>query len=625
MTANGRLAASQRDSHMGRRLKQPAIVGCLVLAVLTLALYSPVRKHSFINFDDQSYVVKNVHVRAGLTWSTFTWSLTSIEESNWHPLTWLSHALDWELYGLNAGGHHFTNVLLHACNVLLLFLLLSWFTGNAWRSFLVAALFAVHPLNVESVAWVAERKNVLSALFFLLATGAYGWYAQKPSIQRYLTVAALFLFGLASKPMVITLPFVLLLLDFWPLQRIEGWSLPLPATSPRTRKDRTGPDAKTGFSVVQSSFSRLVLEKLPLMLLCAGSGVITIIAQRTSSIRTLQRFPLTVRLANATYAYAMYIWKAFWPARLGLFYPHPLGTLAMWRLALALLFLASVSALVWKERFAHPYAVTGWLWYLGTLVPVIGLVQVGDQAMADRYVYTPMLGIFVIAVWGTADWADHRQIVFQWRAAAVTIVLAILSFLTWRQIGYWRSSYDIWAHTLAVTEMNPIAESDLAGAMHAAGRFEEALPHYENALRMQPRDPKHHADLAEDLAECDRLPEAIAEYEQTIRLSADAEEQARSYQSLAILYGELGEYAEVRESYRQALLADPRFGEEMIRTLSGGVAQSRSPQGYLVLGILLEEAGHTTDARAAYQQALSLDPTLADAKQSLDALERGHK
>lgn len=551
------------------------------------------------------------------------WSLTSVEESNWHPLTWLSHAVDWELYGLNAGGHHFTNVVLHAFNVLLLFLLLLRVTGYAGRSFLVAALFAVHPLNVESVAWVAERKNVLSTLFFLLAIGAYGWYAQKPGIQRYLAVTALFVFGLASKPMVITLPFVLLLLDYWPLQRIEGWG---PALVPegKPRKTRAAPladvNAKTEFLVPQASFSKLVLEKLPLLLFCLGSAVITIIAQRASSIRTLERFPLGVRLENASYAYAMYVWKAFWPTRLALYYPHPLTSLAAWKLGVALLFLAVVTGLAWKQRFAHRYLIIGWLWYLGTLVPVIGLVQVGDQAMADRYAYIPMLGVFVMTVWGVADWADQKQVGFSTRATVSIVVLAVLSFLTWRQISYWQSSYDVWSHTIAVTENNPLAESDLAGALHATQRFDEALPHYQNATRMQPRDPKHHADLAEDLAECGRLQDAIQEYQVTAQLSSDAKEQARSYQSLAILHGELGEYPEVRESYRQALRADPELAEEMVRGLSAEVAQTRVGQGYLVLGILLEEAGRMADAQSAYEQALELDPSLGYAKQSLDAL-----
>ncbi len=605
---------------MDRKPTQFAVVGCLALAAITLLLYSPLTKHSFVNYDDEIYVVKNLHVRAGLTWSTFAWSWTSIEGSNWHPLTWLSHALDCELYGLNAGGHHFTNVLLHAFNVLLLFLLLLRVTGSAGRSWLVAALFVVHPLNVESVAWVAERKSVLSTLFFLLAMGAYGWYAQKPNVRRYLAVAALFAMGLASKPMVITLPFVVLLLDFWPLGRIQEWA-GQPAPAPKMRKNRKAAEDAVSDRFTQAPFFRLVLEKLPLLSLCVASAVVTVVAQRSrGAVRSLERIPLLLRVENATYSYAMYVWKAFWPSRLALYYP--LNRVAWGELGLAVLFLLAVSGVAWKQRFKHRYLMSGWLWYLGTLVPVIGIVQVGDQAMADRYTYVPLIGIFVMVVWSLADWADSKQVGAAWRVTATAIVLAVLSVLTWRQSSYWRTSSDIWEHTLAVTGPNPLAESDLGDALHALGHPEDALPHFQKAAKMQSKDPLRRIDLAEDLAECDRIPEAIAEYEAAIQLTSDPEKQARSYQSLAILYGELGEYSKVRESYRQALRIDPQLGEEMIRTLSKSFASDPSAGGYLSLGMLLEAAGRMPEARVAYQRALRLDPTLAEAEQSLDALGR---
>jgi protein O-mannosyl-transferase len=606
---------------MDRKPTQSAIIGCLALAAITFILYSTTTKDSFTNYDDEIYVVKNLHVRAGLTWTTFSWSLTAIEGSNWHPLTWLSHALDCELYGLNAGGHHFTNVVLHGFNVLLLFLLLLRVTGSAGRSWLVAALFAVHPLNVESVAWVAERKNVLSTLFFLLALGAYGWYARKPNVPRYLAVAALFVLGLASKPMVITLPFVLLLLDFWPLGRIQGWVPPpsLPSKTGKNRKAQSQVLTADRYSVPQAPFFRLVLEKLPLLSLSVASAVVTVVAQRShGAVRSLQRIPLLLRIQNATYSYAMYVWKMFWPSRLALYYPFT--RLTFWKLGAAILFLLAVSGIAWKQRFTHRYWISGWLWYLGTLVPVIGIVQVGDQAMADRYAYLPLIGIFVILVWGLADWADSKQVGTQWRAAIAVIVLGILSLLTWRQNGYWRSSSDVWAHTLAVTGPNPLAESNFGDALHALGRPEDALPHFQSAVKMQSKDPLRRIDLAEDLAECDRLPEAVAEYQAAIQLTSDPEKQARSYQSLAILYGELGEYPKVRESYREALRIDPELGEETIRNLSKSFAADPSPGGYLSLGMLFEAAGRLPEARIAYQEALKLDPSLTEAKQSLDAI-----
>lgn len=317
---------------------------CLLLALVTLAIYSSANSNPFVSYDDDGYVTNNSHVRAGLHWNTLPWALTTTEADNWHPLTWLSHTVDYQLYGLNAKGHHLTNVLLHVFNVVLLFLLLGRFTGAWWRSFLVALLFAVHPINVESVAWIAERKNVLCTLFFILAIGAYGRYAQLPNLKRYLMVVALFVLGLAAKPMVITLPFVLLLLDVWPLQRIQEWNTPqapVPLKGGRKRKEQlqaTAQNSESAYLFSKAPFWRLVVEKLPLLVFCAGSAVITILAQRTNSLRTLERFPLMVRLENAIYAYADYVWKAFWPTHLAAFYPHPGNALPFWRLGLAAFF-----------------------------------------------------------------------------------------------------------------------------------------------------------------------------------------------------------------------------------------------------------------------------------------------
>ncbi len=354
--------------------------------LLTLALYNPVNQHPFVNYDDDRYVTGNAHVRQGLTAETFTWALTSTEQANWHPLTWMSHALDVSLFRLNPAGHHFTGVLLHAANAILLFLLLMSATGRLGPSLFVAALFALHPMNVESVAWVAERKNVLCTFFFFLTLWAYGWYARRPEWKRYLVVAALFVAGLAAKPMVITLPFVLLLLDYWPLNRVRyaesdaGWSWP-----------------------------RLILEKMPLIALSAASAMITMKAQQAGgAVRSTVQFSLSTRVANAIYAYAMYLWKMIWPARLAPLYPHPAGTLATWQVVTAALVLIAITMLVWKFRELR-YLMTGWLWFLGTLVPVIGLVQVGDAAMADRYAYIPLIGIFVMIAFGAADLAETKK------------------------------------------------------------------------------------------------------------------------------------------------------------------------------------------------------------------------
>ncbi len=448
--------------------KNLTLVLCVVLAAATIALYSPVIGHSFVKWDDQPYVTANPHLHGGLGWNTIKWAFTSTELSNWHPLTWLSHALDYQLFALNPAGHHFDSIFIHALNAVLLFLLLAWVTQRVWPSWLVAALFAVHPINVESVAWVAERKNVLSTLFFFLAIGAYAWYARRPDWRRYVLVFAFFAAGLMAKPMVITLPFVLLLLDYWPLERV-----------PRVE------------------FWRLLLEKVPLLFLSVASAWITLVAQRTAA-RTLEEFRLGVRVENAAVAYGLYLWKMLWPARLA-FYPHSGIALPAWQWILSSLVLVVVTALVVIFRRKR-YLPVGWFWFLGTLVPVLGLVQVGEARMADRYAYIPLIGIFMMIAWGVADWAKARKVGNAWRVIPVFCVLTALGFATSRQIGYWESDYDLWSHTLEVGEssfaqnavaadlMNPdlaMTQHDLETFGTEEKRIDEARRHFERALEMR--------------------------------------------------------------------------------------------------------------------------------------------
>jgi len=442
--------------------------------------------------------------------------------------------------------------------------------------------------------------------------------------------------GLAAKPMVITLPFVFLLLDFWPLQRIQGWSPPASSQKSNKKRKERGPheaeNSEHAFPVSRAPFSRLVLEKLPLLVFCAGSAVITIIAQRSTGLRTLERFPLGVRLENAVYAYAMYVWQAFWPAHLAAYYPHPGNTLSAWQLGLAAAFLAGVSILVWKQRTARKYLLTGWLWYLVTLLPVIGIIQVGDQAMADRYAYLPLIGIFLMLVWGVADWADSAQVSLRWGAPVAAAILAVLSFLTWRQIGYWRGDYDLWSHAVRVTTNNPMAEENLSKALAALGRDSEALPGLERAAQSNPGDPTRHANFGRELVATGRLQDAVTQYQKAIdvasgvRPSLGSKDQAertiksRSYESLASIYDELEDYSEVRRSYREGLKTDPAGAPGMIQRMSDAAADDPSGSNYLQLGILLQEAGHLPEAREAYEQALKLDPSLEEAKRSLDGL-----
>ena len=557
--------------------------------MVALALYNPVNQHPFVNYDDDRYVTENPHVRQGLTADTFRWALTSTEQANWHPLTWISHAVDVSLFRLNPRGHHFTSVLIHAINAILLFLLLMWATEKIGPSLFVAALFALHPINVESVAWVAERKNVLCTLFFFLTLWAYGWYAQKPGWKRYLAVAALFAAGLASKPMVITLPFALLLLDYWPLKRTAS-----------------------------SSWPHLALEKLPLLALSLASAIITVAAQRAGgAVRTTV---LSARLANAAYAYAMYLWKMMWPARLAPMYPHPGASLNAMQVVPAALVLITISAAVWKFR-ERRYLVTGWLWFLGTLVPVIGLVQVGDAAMADRYAYIPLIGIFVMIAFGVADLAESSRVGLGWVVPAAVVLIA-LAAVTHRQIDYWQSNVDLWSHTLAVTQNNFIAEDNLGGALILEGKEDEAQPHFAQAARISPRDPMSHSNLGTYFQTHHQLREAVAQYETAVRLTSDPGMLAQTYANLGTAYGVLDEDVHARASFEQSLHFNPNQfnawlglgvlaqkqgkSAEAIDDLSRSIQLQPTAQAYFELGRAYEQAGEFAQSREAYRQAQSL-------------------
>jgi protein O-mannosyl-transferase len=592
---------------------------CLLLVVFTLALYNPVNRHPFVNYDDDRYVTENPHIRQGLTADTFTWALTSTEQANWHPLTWMSHALDCSLFRLNPAGHHFTSVILHTINVVLLFLLLMWATGRLGPSVCVAALFAFHPINVESVAWVAERKNVLCTMFFFLALWAYGWYARKPGWKRYLVVAVLFAAGLSSKPMVITFPFVLLLLDYWPLQRVR----------------ESQPD--TDRAVPSFSWPRLALEKLPLLALSAASALITMQAQQSGgAVRSTEQFSFGVRLANAICAYAMYLWKMVWPARLAPLYPHPGDSLAAWQVTVAALLLIAVTALAIKFR-ARRYLLVGWLWFLGTLVPVIGLVQVGDAAMADRYAYIPLIGIFVMIAFGVFDLAESKQLGF-WPAIPAALILVVLSFATHRQIGFWQSNRELWSHTLDVTRNNFIAEDNLGGALILEGNEEDAHVHFEAASHINPRDPMSHSNLGTYYQTHNQMREAVTQYQAAIQLTSDPGLLAQTYANLGAAQRSLGQDDDAHQSFQQALRLNPnqfnawlgegllarKHGEieEAIRDIARSIEVQPTAAAYLELGRTLAQSGRTAAALDAYEQALKINPDFTEAQQAADELRQ---
>jgi Flp pilus assembly protein TadD len=591
------------------------VILCLLLVAATLVLYNPVNRHPFVNYDDDRYVTGNAHIQHGVNWDTMSWAFSSTEQGNWHPLTWLSHALDYQLFHQNPAGHHFTSVLIHAANAILLFLFLIYATRRLGPSLLVAVLFALHPINVESVAWVAERKNVLCTFFFFAALIAYCWYARQPDWRRYLAFTGLFVLGLMSKPMVITLPFVLLLLDYWPLARLQG---------------------NPAGSLPQAQLSKLIVEKLPLLVLSAASGVITMQAQRAGgAVRSIAQFSLGVRLENAAVAYAMYLWKMIWPSHLAPIYPHPGDALAGWQVGTSALLLLAVTGVVLKFR-AKRYLLTGWLWFLGTLVPVIGLVQVGDQAMADRYAYIPLVGIFVMIAWGLADLADSKHIGLVVRVVPAACVLLALSFVTNRQLSYWSSNYDLWKHALAVTGRNFIAQDNLGGALLLLGKLDEAYLHFQAAAEINPLDPMSRSNQGAYLQEHRHLAEAIEQNNRVITLTSDPGLLAATYANLGAAYRKLGEDEKARTSYDQALQLNPNqynaylgLGEllekqnrpdDAISNYSKAVELQPTDTGFLLLGRALERTGRRSEALAAYQAALKLSPEMPEAQHAVDAL-----
>lgn len=585
------------------------LIACLLLVVGALLVYGSVRNFPFINFDDDDYVVKNAHIAGGLNWETIRWSLTSVVANNWHPITWLSHAFDCQLFALEPGGPHVVNLLIHICNVLLVFLLLERDTGQLGRSFVISALFAWHPFNVESVAWISERKNVLSTLLMLLTILAYGWYAKKPSVRRYLCVFVLFAVGLAAKPMLVTLPLLLLLLDFWPLRRFEIGTTDLGDSSLRR-------------------WSTLAKEKLPLLGLSLASSAITIYAQKSGgAIQSFQVLPLLARLETAARAYSLYLLKSLWPAGFALYYPNPFDPTLIQRpspIDYALVVLGAIALLlatwiVWQRRHSYPYLLTGWLWFVISLVPVIGVVQVGTQAMADRYAYVPLLGIFLIATWGLAElWQrlDLTQEAPAWISAMILIGLGVITF---RQTGYWHSSYQLWQHTREVTTNNYIADDKIAVLLLRQGD-ESALSFYLEAAKIAPWDPVSNEVVAAVLSSQGRFDEAIRSYEVVLNGSIDAEVLALAHSNLSVIYSSLHQYQLAQDNARDAMRIAPARIDREIVELSTSLAGAPSSEGYLNLAMLLEQEGKREAAESACRKALALSPNSDAARDFLTHL-----
>ena len=560
---------------------------CLFLIVITLAVFWQVRNHEFVSYDDDVYVIENPHVQAGLSLEGFIWASSTTRAANWHPLTWLSHMLDCQLFGLNPSGHHLTNLLLHLANTLLLFVVLNRMTSALWRSAFVAALFALHPLHVESVVWVAERKDVLSTLFWLLTMWGYIWYVERPRLTRYLLTLLAFTLGLMTKPMLVTMPCVLLLLDYWPLKRFQH--------------SQPGGDtpATTGtFEEQGTPFLRLLLEKTPFFALTAASSIVTFLAQRSGgAVSALNVYPVKIRIANGLVSYVSYIGQMVWPRGLAVFYPHPGTRLPVWHAVGAGLLLACISIAVIRAARRHPYLAVGWFWYLGTLVPVIGLVQVGAQAMADRYTYVPLIGLFIMIAWGAPDllakWT-YRRITL---AISAGVVLLILMICTRVQVSHWRNNFELFGHALNVTKNNYVAHNSMGNVLMQQGKIEEAIGHFSAALRINSNSVETYNNLGVALLRQGKVDEAIIQYTKALQFKSD---YAETYNNLGVALVRRGELDKAVAHYLTALKLEPNYEEP-----------------HNNLGNLLAQQGRLEDAIAHYNAALQIRANYAEAHNNL--------
>jgi len=567
--------------------RRSIIIGIyLFLTGLSLAVFSQTIHYNFVNFDDDLYVYNAPAIQAGLTLKGIAAAFTSPHARNWHPLTTLSHMLDCQLYGLNAGGHHATNIILHIIAVLLLFRVLRQMTGAVWKSTIVAALFAVHPLHVESVVWVSERKDVLSAVFFFLMLSAYVWYARATSIARYLAVTGLFAAGLMSKPMLVTAPIVLLVLDYWPLRRFEK----ITSTTGKAKILQSGNQRRMK--------QRLFLEKIPLLILSAAAGIVTFALQKRAA-GAIPPLPFLWRAQNAVMSYVIYAWQTLWPTRLAVFYPHPNDTLATWQVVLAIAFLIAITyaAIVWRDK--RPYLFTGWFWYLVILVPVIGLVQVGEQGHADRYTYLPSIGLFLIAVWAAGDVAAVGQVRL-WRGAAAAgtvIVVAALACTAFTQTSYWRNSETLWTHALTATTDNDFAHNNLGYLCVDRGELDKAMSHFVAAskIRSGKLDPHYNLgtafvemNLGDALAIKGQPDEAMVHFEQATKLQPD--------------------YAEAYYNRGNVLYAKGRIDEAMADFERALKIQPNDADAHTGLGNVHLRKGAVKEAIAQYSQAVVLAP-----------------
>ncbi len=541
------------------------------LVLLNVLVFGPMWRYGFVTWDDPQYITQNPFVAQGLTAESIAWAFTTGYAFYWHPLTWISHMLDIQLYGFEAGGHHITNLVLHMASTVILFAVLRSMTGAMWRSAFVAALFAVHPLRVESVAWIAERKDVLSTLFWMLTLWAYAAYVRSPARGRFLAVLGFFAAGLMAKPMLVTLPFGLMLLDVWPLRR-------------------------------DISLRRSVVEKLPLMGLAVASSVVTFLTQnQMGAVAALEALPVTTRLANALVSYAAYIGMMFWPVNLAALYPFL--PLAAWKVAVAVVVLAAISAVAWRFFRSYPYLLVGWLWYLGTLVPVIGLIQSGGQSMADRFTYVPMIGLFVMVAWGAVDLTGQRPRRQSWLAIAAGLLVVACAAASSVQLRYWSDSVTMWRRALAVTTANWRAHINLGYDLSAQGEGNEAIAEFNEALRIRPDFAEGHNNLGAALAQQGKLADAIPHYLRALELKPD--------------------YAEAHGNLGVALATQGRTDQAIREFLESLRINPNQADTHSNVAVMYEDKAQIPEAIEHFRAALRLNPRHAEARRSLEKLTGG--
>ncbi len=568
------------DKNMDKTIKNPTLLRVLmvyiVIILVTLSVYLPVNDFDFVNYDDDMYVLHNPRVLKGLTFKNILWSPTAIEAFNWHPLTWISHMTDIQVFGLNAGGHHLTSAGFHIMNTILLLVWLNTMTGDFWKSSFVAALFALHPLHVESVAWIAERKDVLSTFFSFLTLLSYTHYCKKKNRQQYLLSLFFFICALMAKPMVVTLPFVFLLLDYWPLKRFpEVFSKKVQVYDKRV-------------------LGHLLIEKIPFFIFSFLSCWITIVAQN-STVLSIETFPLIPRIANSLISYTEYLAKTVWPFPLAVLYPHP-RMFFLWKFIASLFVVLSISYLAIRKIRHRPWLAVGWFWYIGTLVPVIGLVQVGVQGYADRYTYIPLIGLFIMIAWQvpemTQSWR-HKTLALSVSAAGI---LSALCILTSFQIRHWKNSITLFEHTLKSTSENFVVHNNLGISLADKGNFDEAIVHYHEAIRINPSFCDPHYNLGFISYKQKNIQEAIFHFQDGIACNPNL---AHAYYFLAIFYFEVKQIDNSIIYYKKALNIRPDYAKAMTN-----------------LGIMLELIGKYDESLAFFKEAERIDPDFADTRRT---------